>query len=1515
MLQEWLIAHALGLPILVASTSVLAHTYSSFQNRGVDRAASARMFELDTIAARVVRAGGLELVVWKLVRLACSLTLVGLGAATIVTRDYDAPLTPTGTFALGKDGPGVFQWSTQSHSIDPVIEHFWLDVALLVVFVYSSFMSAHALVTGLHQARSLHTHLACVLFSTWLAYAARDLFPLGTFTLEPLDLTDPFLWPKIAVLTVAGVVVPLCIPHIYIPIHPDKPTVLAPEQNSSWLSFMMFSFVNPLIWKGSTSTHLAWDELPPLADYDTAEHLRARAFPDLDPFELRHAGKKKRHIFFHLLHIFRAEYAFLADAVVRPWVWVLWLFIGPWLSGFIWEAYVFTTTRMLVRTESIITQLVFEHALKIRVREDAQQQPDDDKANAKGAASRKSTNLVGRINNLVTTDLNNITNARDFLFIVVYAPLQIVVCIWFLYEVLGAASFVGLAAMIVTFPIPSWVATKVNAITKERAKRTDARVQEVTEMMNLVRMIKLFAWERKVQDRLSEKREDELLWIWKTRILTLVNVNLNFTIPLLNMMVAYATYTLIMHRPLTSSTIFSSMAVFDLLRAQFSVFGYRVPASIQGKVSLERLDAFLSETELIDRYAENVDAAIVPATAPEDPLAIGFRDAKFRWTARTASADTSANSSSAPSGSQTPTSEATVVGSSSAGSGGGKRNFNLRVPGLVEFKRGELNLVVGGTGSGKTSLLLALFGELHFEREGPSSWYGLPRTGGVAYAAQEGWVQNATIRDNILFGASYDAARYAKVLKQCALERDLDLFEAGDATEVGEKGLTLSGGQRARVTLARAIYSTAETILLDDCLAALDIHTSKWIVEKCFVGDLVRGRTVILVTHNVLLVADIAAFAVSLNIDGRIIAQGTPNEVLQRADSKFIRNAQEAVEAVRKVEEAIDEKPTGTEPETKAKASGKLVVAEEIATGHIGWDALKLYFSSLGGVGFWLLYLGGVGGANLGIVVQTWFLGSWARQYDGGGQVNDGVFVGGYGLLMLITLTIRSIAITGSSRQADLVHPWHNASLLDVVPVSRVITRATQDIRSLDGGIGNEFNDVVETSFSILLRLITIVLVTPVFVVPSLLMAYVAWFCGQLYIRSQLSVKREMSNMRAPVLGHFGAAIAGLTSIRAYGAEDAFMQEVRHRIDAYTRAARSFYNLNRWISVRITLLGGLFSAGLAAYMLYVSKSDASTTGFSLSLTVAFSGMILWWTRSINEFEVEGNSLERIQQYIDIEQEPKPTVQGKPPAYWPSSGNLVVEHLEARYARDGPLVLKDINFSLKSGERVGVVGRTGSGKSSLTLSLLRAILTSGRVSYDGLDTSKLNLDALRSNITIIPQQPELLSGTLRQNLDPFEQHDDAFLNDALRASGLFSLQEKSEEGRITLDTSIASGGGNLSLGQRQIIALARAITRRSKILIMDEATAAVDYATDTTIQESIRRQLKDVTLITVAHRLRTIMDADKIMVLEAGKLVEFDSPSGLLKKKDGLLRALVDESADKDELIAMAEANAAPVEDN
>ncbi|KAK7462765.1 hypothetical protein VKT23_020778 [Stygiomarasmius scandens] len=505
------------------------------------------------------------------------------------------------------------------------------------------------------------------------------------------------------------------------------------------------------------------------------------------------------------------------------------------------------------------------------------------------------------------------------------------------------------------------------------------------------------------------------------------------------------------------------------------------------------------------------------------------------------------------------------------------------------------------------------------------------------------------------------------------------------------------------------------------------------------------------------------------------------------------------------------------------------------------------------------------------------------------------------------------VFLFGSIRASKIIHNKLVESILgttlrwlDMTPTSRVLTRCTKDIRDVDDPVSSFFSSLVSMSFMMAGSFLAVVVYTPAFLGPGLIIAFLGFLCGNIYVRAQLPIKRVQSNAKAPVIGHFGAAIAGLTSIRAYGVEERFKSDSMTHINYYSRPSRVLYNLNRWVDIRIDALGSLFQTSLAAYLVYVGNQNASTTGFSLNMAVAFSTVVLYWVRIANMLEVSANSLERINRYINIEQEPKPTPEGEPPAYWPSSGELRVEKLSARYSSDGPKVLRDLSFAVNSGERIGVVGRTGSGKSSLMLSLLRLIFTEGDVYYDGLPVKSLNLEALRTNVTIIPQVPELLSGTVRDNLDPFGQYDDATLNSALRSAGLYSIQTEDEDNRITLDSAIASSGNNLSVGQRQILALARAMVRGSKLLILDEATSAIDYKTDSVIQSSLRNELgKDVTLLIVAHRLQTIMDADKILVLDAGTIVEFDSPEELLKMEQGQLRRLVNESADREHLYAMA----------
>ncbi|KAJ7754435.1 multidrug resistance-associated ABC transporter [Mycena metata] len=1426
-----------------------------------------------SVAEHVENHGGVTIFAFKMARLAGCLVLLSLSLVSLVEEDK-LPLKP---------------------------------VAMCITYFYASILAVLSVATGAELGRITVKHLNALLLCTFGVYLYRDVFPLATFALNPLDLAEGLLlWAKIVILFTVACVIPLVIPRQYIPVDPETPMpVPNPEQTTSLLSLVLYSFLDPLIFLANRTPHLDFNQLPPLADYDHAENLKAKAFPHMDVF----AGKK-RHIFFPIVWIFRwvflemgvmltimALAAFIAplglnrllnslenpsqDAFMRPWFWIILLFVGPMAGSLAFQWYIFVSMRMVTQVTAIITQLVFEHAMRIRV-----------KSETGVAASKKAAQ--GNMTNLVTSDLAHINEARNIQFLLILVPVQIIGAIFFF-------AFVGMGAMVALFPVPGYVAKLQGAAQKATLKTTDARVQTVSETMNVLRMVKMFGWEKQMNAKITEKRDAELSKLWKRRLLDMVDGILNPLIPILTMLATYDCNRETRPKCLKSETVTSLFMIKILKAPGLLVYGglrltsgptvvYFPLLVLNGKVSLDRLDAFLHETELLDSFTSTDPLNILTQDEASSNM-IGFRNTSFAWT-----------SSEESNGTLTPTS----------------RQFLLKIEGELLFKPGCINLVLGPTGSGKTSLLCALLGEMHLVPSSLSSWYNLPRAQGVSYAAQEGWVMNDTIRNNILFNSPMDEERYNKVLYQCCLTRDLELWDAGDETEVGERGLTLSGGQKARITLSRAVYSQTQVILLDDVLAALDVHTAKWIVDKCLQGDLVKNRTVILVTHNVVLTSKIAEFVVSVGLDGRVHSQASVSEALERDEllAKEVITDQEIIDAA---EKEIDS-PAADEPKKK---DGKLIIAEEIAIGHVSWKALTLYFKGMGGshtvLFFVVLVLGFV--VNQVIEVsQTYYLGYWASQYGQGTPVPVFKYLGGFSSLLFAGLVVYSVLYIyytfGSFRASRTIHRQLVESViaatlrwLDLTPTSRIIARSTVDISAVDNWIPGLLQAVLEKTIGMLTKFCAIILFTPIFFFAGALVGIIGATLSKIYLASQLSVKREQSNTKAPVLAHFGATMTGLISVRAYGAQEALIKVSLDRINRMSRASRTFSNLNRWVVIRIDVLGALFATSLAYYVVYFQSARPFNVGFSLNMAIGFAEVILNWVRLINQFEVQGNSLERIQQYLEIDQEAEPTASGVPPAYWPASGSLSVDNLSAKYSPDpsAPTVLHDISFNVRSGERVGIVGRTGSGKSSLTLSLLRCIFTEGTVYYDGLPTSSINLDVLRRNITIIPQVPELLVGSLRSNLDIFQQFDDATLNNALHSAGLSSLQEDMNEGKLTLDTEISAGGANLSVGQRQIIALARALVRGSKLLILDEATSAIDYKTDAVIQSSLRTELPgDTTLLIVAHRLQTIMDADKIMVLDAGRIVEFDTPKKLLQRKDGLLRALVDESGDRDALYSMAQ---------
>ncbi|KAF7352122.1 ATP-binding cassette transporter [Mycena venus] len=1507
----------LAIPLYAAGFSAALLLLRSLTRwwRGSDHSDSAQKSWKD-----VAKYSGAIILIHNIARLLACLTLFGLSVASVVI--------------LGAERDGAER-------------DLGLELGLCAFYLYASILAAAALGANTRFGAVAGIHLNLILAVAFGVFFYRDIFPFATYTWPVQDVAEgSILYAKLIALTLAAVIIPLVTPRTYVPVDPNNPMPSPnPEQTASLLSLLLFGFLDPVIVLAYKLPHLPFDLLPPLADSDASENLKKRGFPNIDTF----SGAGTHHIFFGIIKTFRNEYATIlvmllvyvvctfaspiginrvlaylengpGDSPIRPIVWILWLAFGPLTGTVALQSYYRLSMRILVQVEGLLTELIFEHALRVRVKahnseiegrraassdgaasDDGTLNPADSDSDASsetargtqsttskdpkhpngGASPLNSSVDVGKISNLVTTDLRNVTNMADFLLLLFYMPVTMIFCVVFLYIILGWSSFVGMATMALLFPISGFAAQLLQA--------ADARIGTITETMNVLRMIKLFGWEEKMLARVTAKREEELHWIWKREIFEWVANTVKWIflfncIPIVTMLVTYVTLyfsmsTVLMKQELRPSIVFSTMPVFDMLRNQLHMANYRIIQFIDAKVSLDRINDFLHNTELLDQFAEEKEETaefLATEVSEAQSQEIGFRDAAFTW-------------SNDNDGSATPS----------------KHKFTLRIDDELFFKRGCFNLVLGPTGAGKTSLLMALLGEMHFTPASPRSWYNLPRGGGVAYAAQESWVLNETIRDNILFGAEYEEERYRKVLYQCALERDLELFEAGDKSEVGEKGLTLSGGQKARCTLARAIYSKAEILLLDDVLAALDVHTSKWIVEKCFSGDLVQGRTVILVTHNVALTAPIADFTISIGLNGRIMSQGSVAEALQHD----IKLAEEANADLQVMEQVVDAEAVEAKPDAVAKtdsSDGKLILAEEVQLGRVKWSAVGLYLKGLGGFGFYLIFIGGYTLTHMAQIYETWYLGYFASLYERSppGSVSVSYHIGIYSLITLFDIFTHSYAdivfayaVLRASRgiHRQLIESILGTTLrwLDITPASRVIARFTADINAVDGPILNVFAGFCHVTISMITSFGAVVFLTPLFSIPGVLAAIIGGTFGQLFIKAQLSVKRESSNAKAPVLGHFSAAIAGLTSIRAYGAQAPFITESLKRINKYTRAARTLSLLDRWVGVRLAAVGNILAAILATYLVYFRQEQSNNVGFSLNMAAGFSARILFWVRIWNDVQIQGNSLERIQQYIHIEQEPKATEAGKPPAHWPSSGELVVEKLSARYSPGGPKVLRDISFRIKSGERVGIVGRTGSGKSSLTLALLRCIYTDGTVHYDGIPTSSINLDALR---------------TLRHNLDPFDQYDDATLNSALRAAGLFSLQEEMEaEGRLVLDSTISSGGSNLSVGQRQILALARAIVRESKLLILDEATSAIDYKTDSVIQTSLRTELKpDVTVITVAHRLQTILDSDKIMVLDEGRIAEFDAPKALLKNPKGKLRALVDESGDKDNLYAMAE---------
>uniref|UniRef100_A0A0W0FUG8 Atp-binding cassette transporter n=1 Tax=Moniliophthora roreri TaxID=221103 RepID=A0A0W0FUG8_MONRR len=1136
-----------------------------------------------------------------------ALSLVFLTINAVLSKNRQHGYTDTGT---PKDNP-----KSSTRTALQIIRSVCL-AALCVVQLLGNIWQAsvyfYATMLSLKQSSTTSVHLELILLSALGVYAYRDIYPLVTYDLSPQDKWEsPLIWVKITLLLLTSVVIPLVTPGVYVPVDPKNPMATPnPSQIASPLSTMFYLHLDPLVARAYKQVHLPANELPPLADDDMVKHLKAKHFKHFD---------NKRHLFFWLVRVFRWDLLVMAAVIqikalsafasplamnqllvylqtandhhtIRPWFWILLLLVAPVFDTTSVNWFMFLAQRTLVRAESLLTELLFEHALKIRVKatsgsEDNDKEKDD-----------KATDTSGKLSTLVTVDLNNIAHSADCMLLLAYFPTQVALCTIFLYKLLGWSAFVGIAITILTIPIPSMLVSWIHKVQVEQMKKTDARVQVFSDAMNVLKMIKLFGWEQRMSEKVFEKRNEELALVRKGKVIDVFYNVFSAAASVITVIATFACYvrsTLVAKSILTASVIFPSLIVFEAFKRYIQMAFFYAIQTVGAKVALDRVNEFLKDSELLDEFAAKKDTTdATQFVAPQDK--IGFNNALFTWTADVDEEPT-----------YTP----------------GKRRFVLRIPEELLFKRGAVNLVMGPTGSGKTSLLLALLGEMHFIPPNPDSWFNLSRAGGVAYAAQEAW-------ENILFGLPYDETRYKTVLHQCALERDLSIFSAGDLTEVGERGITLSGGQKARISLARAVYSYAEVLLLDDILAALDVHTAKWIVDECLSGNLLQSRTVILVTHNVALVKNLVRFVATVK-DGLVTGSEANIEELSLLGSAKSPSEDSEVTAHK------EEDPKDTIQSTE---NGKLILAEEIQIGHAGWSSVKIYSSALGGDHpilffgslFVTLFL-----SSLGTVLQTWYLGYWATQYEDHApeEVRSVFHLNIYALIFVLSSLMFAlyfvIFVYGGIRasvslHSRLVRSIFGATLrwLETTPVSRILTRFTRDIRSIDTDFPKELSRFIELTVTMLFRIGSILVIIPAFVLPCLIITALGIMCGMIYLKAQVPVKREMSNSKAPVLGHINAAFADLASIRAYSAQNAFIEQSLTRIDQYSRTARVFYDLQRWVGVRTDLLAGAFAAPVAWYLVYLKGENASNSGFSLNMSFGFTASMFSWILRWNAVETE-----------------------------------------------------------------------------------------------------------------------------------------------------------------------------------------------------------------------------------------------------------------------------------------------------
>ncbi|KAJ7147063.1 hypothetical protein C8R43DRAFT_1011698 [Mycena crocata] len=1118
---------------------------------------------------------------------------------------------------------------------------------------------------------------------------------------------------------------------------------------------------------------------------------------------------------------------------------------------------------------------------------------------------------VAKILNLMSGDAERISSIVNSMYFVYGAPLEFTVASIFLYQLLGWSAFSGFLAILAGVPLNNYLAERNARINKGILTAKDKRMSEVNELLGAIKFVKYFSWEEMWIGRAMEARDEEMAWRLRGRLNNVLFQCVWSITPILLSIISFTTYVWLGNK-LTVAKAFTALALFALIRAPLNNAPMFLVQGIQARIAIDRIAVFLGEEEVSDQVSSLKKDNPKPLLPRFEDEGLGFENASFKWNEPPhAAVDT------------------TVSNDSHTGGSFDNRRFELRDISVL-FPDRALTVVTGPTASGKTALLMAVMGEMTLLPGGriilsknPSNIDKWGNMHTISYSSQSPWLRHESIKDNILFGYPYDEARYKQVIECCALQPDLDILEDGDLTEIGAKGVSLSGGQKARVALARACYARTKWVLLDDPLSAVDSHTARFLYDRLLCGPLLANRTVILVTHHVDLVLPGAHYVIRMQ-DGRIDSQGTLADlsegVLDQIEREAIVVDAKDDETIAPLELALDSEVAG---EIKAvKKPRKLVEDEHRESGGVKMTVYKMYLSAAGywvwgtfvvlvfilqlkGVGekIWIKIWGEAYGENMftGYMYSSFssigadnMLGTPASLSLSGwpSAIQRPLFYAGiYAAIGFFGVTIHLLSVamehTGALNASNSLYRRLLESVVratfrfhDITPQGRMLNRFGSDIEIVDNQIAWSVTALNSALGGFIVSVMTVLAVFPLFIIPATIIGYFYRTLALGYLHTGRDLRRMESNSRSPIFSDFAALLEGIVTVRAFSAEKHLVTKFHERLDASTQLWYTFWMTNRWLLLNFDFLGSISVFTTACFAIAFLNDDAGLAGLAITSALNFSQGVYLTLRFWTALELDLNCVERIVEYLDLPQEPPAIIESyRPPAYWPSSsrieGLVEMEDVIIKYAPDLPPVLHGISFSLKSGERIGLVGRTGSGKSTLATSLLRFVdPSSGRIIIDGIDISKIGIYDLRSRITFIPQDAALFSGTLRDNLDPFGEYDDHLCLDVLRRVHLVGentsqsnipygtrspsfIHDDSMSATIdtdlktsmSLDTRVSAGGANFSQGQKQLIALARALLRRSTIVILDEATSSVDFETDAKIQATIREEFSGSLLIT------------------------------------------------------------------